>query len=87
MHMSALTRRTQLLLDEERYRRLEREAAQTGRSVASLIREAIDARFADTGALSRRRRAAAALLDAEPAAGDREPDWAEVKDDLRGRAR
>lgn len=42
MHMSALTRRTQLLLDEERYARLERRSAATDRSVAALIRDAID---------------------------------------------
>lgn len=42
MHMPGLTRRTQLLLDEERYARLERRAAASDRSVAALIRDAID---------------------------------------------
>ncbi len=37
-----LTRRTQLLLDDERYRRLQRRAAETNRSVGAVIREAID---------------------------------------------
>lgn len=40
-----LTRRTQLLLDEERYARLERRAAATNRSVGAVIREAIDRAF------------------------------------------
>jgi hypothetical protein len=40
--MPHLTRRTQLLLDEERYGRLERRAAASNRSVAALVRDAID---------------------------------------------
>lgn len=40
--MCMLTRRTQLLLDDDRYLQLERIAAQTQRSVGSVIREAID---------------------------------------------
>jgi uncharacterized secreted protein with C-terminal beta-propeller domain len=40
-----LTRRTQLLLDEERYARVERRAAATNRSVGAVIREAIDRAF------------------------------------------
>ncbi len=49
--MCMLTRRTQLLLDEERYSRLERRAAQTNRSVGAVIREAID-RALPTGDLT-----------------------------------
>jgi hypothetical protein len=37
-----LSRRVQLLLDPARYERLERAAARSGSSVASVIREAID---------------------------------------------
>lgn len=43
MHM--LTRRTQVLLDDERYIRLERRARETDRSVGAVIREAIDRAF------------------------------------------
>lgn len=43
--MCMLTRRTQVLLDEERYARLERRAAETERSVGAVIREAIDRTF------------------------------------------
>lgn len=43
--MCMLTRRTQLLLDEDRYSRLEREAAATNRSVGAVIRDAIDRAF------------------------------------------
>ncbi len=37
-----VTRRLQILIDEERYARLEREARRSHRSVAAAIREAID---------------------------------------------
>jgi len=37
-----LSRRVQLLLDQARYERLERAAARSGSSVASVIRTAID---------------------------------------------
>lgn len=40
-----LTRRTQVLLDDERYARLERRARETDRSVGAVIREAIDRAF------------------------------------------
>lgn len=79
--MSTLSHRTQLLLDDERHRRLEEEARRTGRSVASLVREAIDVRYQLAGQTAGRRRAAAALLDAPRPAG-REPDWSEVEREL-----
>jgi len=79
--MSTLSRRTQLLLDDERHRRLEQEARRTGRSIGSLVREAIDVRF-DLEAQSGRRRAAAGALLAAPRPADPEPDWAEVEREL-----
>ena len=51
------------MLDEERYERLARRAAQRGASVATLVREAIDAVYPSVG--GQRRAAAAAILDAE----------------------
>jgi plasmid stability protein len=76
MHM--LTRRTQLLLDDERYRRLDQRARATGRSVAAVIREAIDDKLAaeDAGASQR---AAGEWLLAQPLPSKPEPDWAETK--------
>lgn len=75
--MSVMERRLQLLLDRARFDLVEREASQSGRSVAAVIREAIDWRFA--GDVERRRAAAAHLLrDTEDVAGD-EPDWGETK--------
>jgi broad specificity phosphatase PhoE len=62
MHM--LDRRLQILVDEERYRRLEAEARRRRTSVAQLVREAIDKAFASD--LARKRRAAKAILEAEP---------------------
>jgi predicted DNA-binding protein len=76
MHMS-LTRRTQLLLDDERYRRLEERAAASGRSMASLIREAIDVAL-DEGDAESRAQAGRRLLAAPLPPGD-EPDWEESK--------
>lgn len=43
MHM--LNRRTQVLLDEERYQRLQQRARESDRSVGAVIREAIDGAF------------------------------------------
>ncbi len=48
MHMPHLTRRMQVLLDEDRYERLERRAADSGRPVAALVRDAIDIAYPDS---------------------------------------
>jgi predicted DNA-binding protein len=81
MCISTLSHRTQLLLDDERHRRLEDEARRTGRSVAAIVREALDARYRLAEQTDDRRRAAAALLGA-PRPTDPEPDWDEVERDL-----
>jgi hypothetical protein len=81
MRMSTLSRRTQLLLDEERHARLAEEAQRTGRSIGALVREAIDVRFEREEQAERRRAAAGELLGA-PRLGDREPDWSEVEREL-----
>ncbi|MPZ73014.1 MAG: antitoxin [Nitriliruptorales bacterium] len=46
--MSMLTRRLQVLIDDERHRRLESEAARRGVPVAVLVREALDAAYPTT---------------------------------------
>jgi hypothetical protein len=79
--MPTLSHRTQLLLDDERHRRLEEEARRTGRSIASLVREAIDVRYQLAQQVAGRRRAAAVLLDAPRPVGP-EPDWSEVEQEL-----
>lgn len=79
MHMPSLTRRTQLLLDEERYERLARKSEATGSSVAELIRRAIDVAYPEAGA-DRRRAAADRLLAAEPMPVK---DWPEMKREIR----
>jgi hypothetical protein len=76
MHM--LNRRTQILLDEDRYARLERRARERGCSIATLIREAIDDKLG-AAADDEARRAAGEWLLAAPAPDAREPDWAESK--------
>lgn len=62
--MSMLDRRLQVLIDADRWGRLEREAERRGVPIAVLVREAIDERF--PGDAERRRAALQALLDAEP---------------------
>lgn len=75
--MPHLARRTQVLLDEERYARLEERAQRTGASVGALIRAAID--IAYPGAPNDRERAGRELLDADPIPV---MDWPDLKQDL-----
>lgn len=77
MCMSVMERRLQLLLDQQRYALVEREAQASGRSVAAVIREAIDLRFADD--VSIRMDAARRLLEHSSEAAGIEPDWSETK--------
>ena len=75
--MSRLERRLQILLDNDRYDRVEAEATASGRSVAAVIREAIDLRFRDDAsvrALGARDFLASVEADERP-----EPDWADTK--------
>ncbi|HEV8571816.1 MAG TPA: ribbon-helix-helix protein, CopG family [Actinomycetota bacterium] len=59
-----LDRRLQILLDEDRYRRLQAEAKRRRTSVAQVVREAIDKALpAD---LARKRAALKEILEAEP---------------------
>ncbi len=59
-----LSRRLQVLIDEDRWTRLEREADHRGVPVAVLVREAIDERF--PAVAEERCAALQAVLDAEP---------------------
>ena len=81
MCMATLTRRTQILLDEEQYRRLEEIASESGRSVASLIRDAIDAQLGQDEVTRRRLEAGRRFLSAPYPSGDGpEPDLEGVGD-------
>lgn len=62
--MSMFDRRLQVLIDEDRWCRLEGEAGRRGVSVGTLVREAIDERF--PGGADERRAALQAVLAAEP---------------------
>lgn len=82
MSMS-LDRRLQVLIDGERQDRLLREAERRHVSVATLVREAIDARYPSDA--EERRAAIQRILDAEPM---ELPDPEELKrelDEIRGR--
>jgi len=81
--MSMFSERLQVLIGAEQRQRLEREAADRGTSVATLVREAIDLRFPPS--LPRRREAADAILDAVPMEVPDVDDLRRELDDLRGR--
>lgn len=68
-----MERRLQLLLDQERYDRVATEAERSGRSVAAVIREAIDQRFNQDETRAGRRAAAARLLASMEASDDEPP--------------
>jgi plasmid stability protein len=74
MSSPALTRRTQLLLDDELHRRLRETAAQRGISMGALIREAIDEKLSQVQ--DDRAKAIDRLLAAEPMPVD---DWPVMK--------
>jgi len=72
-----MEKRLQILLDQARYRRVEAEAERSGRSVAAVIREAIDARFpSDTSEVQA---AAARFLASTARTPATDTSWAETK--------
>ncbi len=84
----ALTHRLQLLLEESQYQRLSRRAHEEGRSVGSLVREAIDLAWAEPDA-ARQAAADVILLDntvLDYAVGEDHPLAAPARD-LLGRIR
>lgn len=82
MHMRTLDRRVHLLLDEPRFRKVEREAARRRVSVATVIRDAIDGLPAGD---DRRRDAVAGILAAPPMPVPADPtDLLRELDEARG---
>ncbi|CAN5331560.1 hypothetical protein BH23ACT9_BH23ACT9_23180 [soil metagenome] len=75
--MATMTRRLQILIDDRRMDLLEREAQRTGRPIAELIRDAVDARYGVD--LTERRAAYASILAADPMPVG---DWAAMKQEL-----
>jgi plasmid stability protein len=61
----SLTRRTQILLDEQRYHELRARARADGVSVGAFVRDAVDRALAEDRRAGSRR-AAEAFLDSEP---------------------
>lgn len=81
--LMSLEHRLQILIDDQRHRRITALARERGVSVASVVRDAIDHGLA--GPVSRRHEAARHLLDSPDMPV---PDLAELRDELetlRGR--
>ena len=78
-----LTRRLQVLLDEDRYGRLAAEADRRTVPVAVIVREAIDAAFPPHG--EGRAEAARTILAAEPMTVPSPDDLRSELDELRAR--
>lgn len=72
-----MEKRLQLLLDRARYARVEAEAHKSGRSVAAVIREAIDVRFPNDE--TEVQAAVVRFLAATAEPSGVEPDWADSK--------
>lgn len=73
----SLTRRLQVLIDDERYERLAGEADRTGASIGTLVRDAIDERYGSRWPSPEE--AGRRLLEAEPMPVD---DWGVLKKEL-----
>lgn len=82
MSMS-LDHRLQILIDDERHRRISAVARERGVSVATIVREAIDRGLANPDA--RRQTAGKRLLDAPDMAVPEPPELRAELDALRGR--
>lgn len=80
--MPALERRLQVLLDDERFARLEAESKVTGRSIGAIVRGALDRHFQNADASESRRAAVAQLLAMTAHTSGTEPEWAETKQKL-----
>jgi hypothetical protein len=79
--MAELTRRLQVLIDDERYERLRGEAERTGAPIGAIVRAAIDDRVGPGFDRAARRAAADRILGAPRPAG-REPDWEAQKEQM-----
>lgn len=80
--MSVMEKRLQLLLDAHRYQLVAAEASRSGRSVASVIREAIDVRFEESEAAARRSAALGDFLDLVAERPGSAATWSNIKADL-----
>jgi hypothetical protein len=78
-----LERRLQILLDEERHRRIVAIASERGISVAAVVREAIDRGLASSD--SRRRAAGQRLMDAPDMPVPEPAELLSELEELRGR--
>lgn len=80
--MSVMERRLQLLLDRDRFERVQDEATRSGRSVAAVIREAIDVRFSTEDDANRRASLSLFLEGTEGRDDEPGESWADIKASL-----
>ncbi|MGH3850573.1 MAG: hypothetical protein ACRDRT_12870, partial [Pseudonocardiaceae bacterium] len=78
-----LSRRLQILIDDERLKRIEKEAARRKVAVAVVVRDAIDASFPVT--TPARAAAARRILDAAPMEAPEQAQLLAELEELRGR--
>lgn len=76
-----LTRRLQVLIDDERYERLKQESQDSGVPVGEIVRRAIDRELPGVEGDDARRAAIARLLDAPPVPVPDDP--ADLKSEMR----
>lgn len=87
--MSVMERRLQILLDQHRFSLVENEAKMSGRSIAAVIRTAIDEHFDEAQGTARRQEAARRFLELPQDTEGSEDDWPTIKaviEDELGRA-
>lgn len=81
--MAVLEKRLQLLLDAGRWELISAEARRTGRSAASIIREAIDARYDADAQQARRTQALGRFIDLATFDEGPTESWSSIKADLQ----
>jgi hypothetical protein len=80
--MLILRRRLQVLIDDERYERLQSESERVGAPVGEIVRRAIDCQFPPSDGDARAAAAERLLALADPAGSGPEPDWETQKREL-----
>ena len=73
--LSPLEKRLHVMIDQARYEKLTAEAERTGRSVADIVRAAIDVHFDEERLQARRAEAGRRLLASQPDPNEPSETW------------